>query len=438
MVSRNPSTLRINNNDPSFKNSRGQDVKVKEALKYRAAPNENIIAPVETEPLSTSETARYFEETEREIKRRYEQAKRDAWVEWDAVLAELQLADSEDMTSSAWRAFKWRSQKPISVGPNLPEVTGEELNKQFPPMEKYGEEKLDPKKKFNEVQQMMFREQREYRRGLIDRAGQGKDTPAQYAANLGAQILGGGTVGDIALALVAPQAEAAVAGARFAPHIVKAMAKSLQAIRKSKGLKGTMFVNMLEHAISELGAIPTENVARKDVGVKEYGAMEIAARVTMGMLFTAGITSFAHVIKNSAFWRNLFEKDPKEAVKKFNSEVKKLKDGIPYNEERLLDSWEQMSPEDKADIIKDEIDIGEFKLGDGNGFDNSEEILGKYVDELLEIDHQEKLAAFEKKADTEGLEAPKKESYSEINKDYEKANIQLKSRITDLVNCLKG
>ena len=433
MTNRNPAALnRINLDAPSFTNSMGKNIDANKALRGKATGFEGFDAP-EEDSLSIADTQAHFEKLERDFQKR----KEDRLVDWDAALAELQLADTEDLTSSAWRAFKYRVQQPISMGPNLPEITGEEFNKANPPMEKYGEEKIDPNKTLNEVQQMMIREHREYRRGLLERAGKGKDTVAQGAVNLVAQFIGGATVGDVALALAAPQIEAGVAGARLAPTFMRTAAKALQNIRKTKGLKGSVFINLIEHALSEIVSIPTENKAREDVGVKEYSKSEIALRILMGMVLNMGITTLSNVVQNSKYWRGLFEKDPEKAAKKFNEQVKLLKDGVPFNENTLLDSWDAMTPEDKLKFINENTTIDETRPTK-TSFDNSEDVLKKYVDELLEVEHQEKLAAFEKKGDTEGAEAPKKETYKEVSAKHENAGNQIKSRISDLVECLKG
>jgi hypothetical protein len=400
--------------------------------------NEHYSA-IGTSDISIEQQKEFFDQIVKEKKDKERRAKSEEWVNWDAALAQLQLADSEDLTTSAWRSFKWRAQKPTSMGPNLADVTGKEFNEMFPPDEKYGEKPLDPNKTLNEVQQMMVREGREQRRGYQDRIAKGKDNIAQKSADFVASVIGGGTAADVALAIFAPQIELGIIGMRHAPQFLKMAAKTMQGLRKSKKLKGTVLANSIEHLVMEGVAIPIENLAQKEKGVKELTGLDIAGRVVMGLLFQASLSSLVHTIKYSDFWRNMFETDPEKAARKWKEQVKLLDEGVPFDEDTLLDSWDQMSPEQQAQWAGERMAVESPDVKSNvPRFEDSGDVLHKYVDEILEMEYQNKLKEYESKGSPEGVEPPKKETFNEIERVHDEAKLQLKDAIDDFVNCLKG
>jgi hypothetical protein len=168
--------------------------------------------------MSIGQQEEFYRNFELREEKRQRQIEEEKYVNWDAVLAELQLADSEDLTTSAWRGFKYRFQQPIDMGPNLPIMTGKEFNEINPPDEAYGEALVDPNKSLNEVQQMMIKEGRMERKEYLDRIAKGKDNILQMGANFGASIIGGATVADVAIAFIAPQVELGLIGMRHAPQ----------------------------------------------------------------------------------------------------------------------------------------------------------------------------------------------------------------------------
>jgi hypothetical protein len=235
------------------------------------------------------------------------------WINWDAVNATFQKADREDLTSSAWRFFKYRFQNPPSHGPQLESITGKEFNEKHPADASRGEAPVNPNKTLNEVQQSMVLSSREENRKLTDRIGRGKDTYSQALANFTAGIAGSITVADVALALVAPHVEAGLIAARWFPNLLKPGLKAMQALRASKGVKGDMAVNVGEHLVIEGATIPMEQIDRETLGLEQYGAAEIVVRAIGGVLFTVGLTGLAHVVKESKFWNDWFKRDPERS-----------------------------------------------------------------------------------------------------------------------------
>jgi len=436
-IVRNPSMLKMPKQTASQGNAAPETTKIPKFGKHKNEYNPNY-QPSDS-AMSIGQQEEFYRNFELREKKKQRQIEEEKYVNWDAVLAELQLADSEDLTTSIWRGFKYRFQQPVDMGPNLPIMTGKEFNEINPPDETYGEAPVDPNKTLNEVQQMMVKEGRMERKGYLDRIAKGKDNILQMGANFGASIIGGATAADVAIAFIAPQVELGLIGMRHAPKILKGVAKIMQGLRKSQKLKGTILANMLENLAVESFAIPIEDIARKEKGVKEFTTAEIAGRVVMGLLFQAGLTSLVHTIKHSDFWRNMFETNPEKAVKKFNEQTKLLDEGVPFDEDTLLDSWEQMTPDQKQEWAAQRLTVEPLDVkSDVPRFEEVEDVFHKYVDEILEIEYQNKLADYEAKGSPEGVEPPKKETFNEVERTFDDAKTQFKDVVDEFVNCLKG
>jgi hypothetical protein len=443
---RNPAMLRINQQQQGYSNPavpnaspiKGKvlskdEARSKMVSKYTGRPPEEI----SLDSMTPTQLRQHMEDIAREVEEKKRREEAEKLVDWDAALAQLQLSDSEDLTSSAFRFAQIRVHGENAF-PDSPMISGKEFNKVNPPDPKYREEEIDPDKKYTEQQQNLILKHREDRRKLIDRTKKAKENPVQLSVDLFATLIGGATAGDVALAMFAPQVEMGIIGARTAPFLAQRAAKAMQGLRNTKGLKGDILANIIENLMMETMAIPMENIAKKDFGEEQMDAGDITARITLGMLFQAGFTTLVHVVKNSAFWRNLFETDPEKAAKLFKEQSNMIKEGIPFDEQTLLDSWGKMSPEDRVKWAKDQTEIDNYNPKEVPDLDTIEDSFNDHMNELLEMDYEDELAKFEAKGDTEGVEAPKKETTKDVDKLHEEANRKFKEQARALIDCIRG
>ena len=283
-MNRNPSSLRIPNHlEPN-------DFGPNRKLNYEYEREVDILAPNPPEPSvdiqgyqtgAMSSTAASLAEQDDVINAAYNSWKKEkkkeedeSWINWDAALATLELADREDLTSSTVRMLKNRFQNARTEVLSLPTITGEDFNERFPPDPDFNEAPIDTKKKLNEVQVDMILQAREDNRRLIERISRGKDTYAQSTVDFIAGMLGGATVADVALTLLAPSVEAKLIATRGTPALLKTGLKSIQAARKSGGLKASIAINTAENLAMEAVSIPMENLDRRETGLIELSAAD--------------------------------------------------------------------------------------------------------------------------------------------------------------------
>jgi hypothetical protein len=280
----------------------------------------------------------------------------------------------------------------------------------------------------------MVLQAREDNRKLIERISRGKDTAAQSTVDFIAGMLGGATVADVGLTLLAPTIEAKLLAARGTPALLKTGLKSIQAARASGGLKASIAINTAENLAMEAVSIPMENLDRRETGLLELSAADIGMRAAFTVLFSAGLTTFAHTLQHSDWWRKLFEKSPEQAVALYQKMVTMVKEGV-LPDSRLFD--DNIDPEVKAKIIieNDTLERG-APLEDIPNFDESREKLDSLYDAILEEEFQVKKAEFEKLENKEGVEAPQKETAASVRKEADDNYKKLVDRAKQMANCL--
>jgi len=157
-------------------------------------------------------------------------------------------------------------------------------------------------------------------------------------------------------------------------------------------------------------------------------------RAAFTVLFSAGLSTFAHTIQHNDWWRNLFEKNPEQAVSLYQKMVTMVKEGV-LPDSRLFD--DAIDPETKAKIIveNDRLERGE-PIENIPNFDESKEKLDSLYDAILEEEFQVKKAEFEKLESKEGVEVPQKETAASVRKEAEDNYKKLTDRAKQLANCL--
>jgi hypothetical protein len=356
---------------------------------------------------------------------------------WDAVLASLEKGDREDLTSSSYRQFKYRFQNAFNSGEDIPSMSGEEFNREFPPNIELGEAPIKPKAKLNYVQRDMILSARDENRKLTQRIAKGKDNALQSVLNFTAETLGAANVGDIAMAFLAPQAEAYLLGARWFPKVFKPSLKAIQAAR-SGTLKKKAAIAAAENLAVEGVTIPMEQLDREATGLEQFDAMDIGIRAIGGVLFSMGLSSLAHVLGNSKYWMNYFEENFPEAVKEFVRHFVLMKEGVPYDPVVMGKTWNDMTIQQRQNWVEKQLQPSPDAppVSDIPTLEKSEEALTNKINSLLHEEYIRKKEKFDALENKEGVEPPRQETYKTIIEDYDAADVKIQEQLKALANCL--
>lgn len=339
----------------------------------------------------------------------------DDWINWDAAMAAYNLADREDLTSSAWNSFKFSHQRPMEGVDGPEEITSEQFNKDYPADLSAGEAPIEEGRKLNSVQQEMILEEREERKKLYSRLQRGKDTYSQSAVNFVASVIGGATVVDVAVTLLLPgigNMLIAYKGLSKFPTLLKAL-KRVKQIRNSAGLRSKIATSVTENLLVEGAlAIPVETTTREKLGLKGYSFEEISFRLASSAVFSASLTSIAHAITSSKIWGSLFKKDPDFTLKEIERQKAFIREGVEYDP-RLEDP--DLSPSAREKIMRENtktVDNTPIEKHRDN-FEDSEKMLEGIIDDLSE-----------------------EATYKQKNKEFDNYKKSFKKKVRDLSNCL--
>jgi hypothetical protein len=130
----------------------------------------------------------------------------------------------------------------------------------------------------------------------------------------------------------------------------------------------------------------------------------------------------------------------KGAAEAYNRQVELLENGVPYDPDVMErnDLWDALSEAEKSNYVETALQPPPEKVPVDfiPDFDKIEEALKNKINKILEKDYLAKKEAFDKLETKEGVEAPKKETYKTIEKEFDDIDTSIREKIESLANCL--